>query len=306
MAKLEGSGARAVNELLDEGRQYQEWLAALEAKRAVTPTHIYARVQADYCARLQRVSEQLAAHKSAVEEMLASLTDRLTSLDIDDAKWRDEREEAALRALVGEFTEEQRIEAVARADAAAAGIEQERAATLAEVARLRGAMEGGAEQLARGAADAGAVSRHMESAPAGEPGVAATAPGAVDTTAEAGMSSGVQPLWMGSDEAGTAAAPINATSGEQAAGFDELSFIKSMATSAGAAAPVADAPPGGDPDAHDAAGEARARELRESIPSFLKDVPAEQVKTLKCQECGTLNYPTEWYCERCGAELAAL
>jgi len=33
---------------------------------------------------------------------------------------------------------------------------------------------------------------------------------------------------------------------------------------------------------------------------------AEQVKTLKCQECGTLNYPTEWYCERCGAELAAM
>ncbi|MFI5243145.1 MAG: hypothetical protein ACHQRL_09060, partial [Gemmatimonadales bacterium] len=32
----------------------------------------------------------------------------------------------------------------------------------------------------------------------------------------------------------------------------------------------------------------------------------EQVKTLKCNECGALNYPTEWYCERCGAELAAL
>jgi uncharacterized OB-fold protein len=30
------------------------------------------------------------------------------------------------------------------------------------------------------------------------------------------------------------------------------------------------------------------------------------VKTLKCGECGTLNRPTEWYCERCGAELAAL
>jgi uncharacterized OB-fold protein len=30
------------------------------------------------------------------------------------------------------------------------------------------------------------------------------------------------------------------------------------------------------------------------------------VKTLKCQECSTMNYPTEWYCERCGAELAAL
>ena len=32
----------------------------------------------------------------------------------------------------------------------------------------------------------------------------------------------------------------------------------------------------------------------------------EQSKTLKCTECGAMNYPTEWYCERCGAELAAL
>jgi hypothetical protein len=45
---------------------------------------------------------------------------------------------------------------------------------------------------------------------------------------------------------------------------------------------------------------------RESVPSFLRDVPSEQVKTLKCQECGTMNYPTEWYCERCGGELAAM
>ena len=29
-------------------------------------------------------------------------------------------------------------------------------------------------------------------------------------------------------------------------------------------------------------------------------------KSLKCGECGAKNLPTEWYCERCGAELAAL
>jgi hypothetical protein len=29
-------------------------------------------------------------------------------------------------------------------------------------------------------------------------------------------------------------------------------------------------------------------------------------KTLRCGECGTLNYPTEWYCERCGGALAAM
>jgi hypothetical protein len=27
-------------------------------------------------------------------------------------------------------------------------------------------------------------------------------------------------------------------------------------------------------------------------------------KTLRCTECGTMNLPTEWYCERCGGELA--
>jgi len=33
---------------------------------------------------------------------------------------------------------------------------------------------------------------------------------------------------------------------------------------------------------------------------------SQVIKTLKCSECGSMNYPTEWYCERCGGELAAL
>ena len=32
----------------------------------------------------------------------------------------------------------------------------------------------------------------------------------------------------------------------------------------------------------------------------------EEAKTLRCQECGSMNYPTEWYCERCGAELTVV
>lgn len=45
---------------------------------------------------------------------------------------------------------------------------------------------------------------------------------------------------------------------------------------------------------------------------FSKPVPTppegrpEVNKTLKCPECGTPNYPTEWYCERCGGELATM
>ena len=37
-----------------------------------------------------------------------------------------------------------------------------------------------------------------------------------------------------------------------------------------------------------------------------RDTSGEGVKSLKCGECSALNYPTEWYCERCGAELASL
>jgi hypothetical protein len=36
------------------------------------------------------------------------------------------------------------------------------------------------------------------------------------------------------------------------------------------------------------------------------DARPEVNKTLKCPECGTPNYPTEWYCERCGGELATM
>ncbi len=36
------------------------------------------------------------------------------------------------------------------------------------------------------------------------------------------------------------------------------------------------------------------------------DGDEEGVKTLKCKECGTMNLPTEWYCESCGGELATL
>jgi hypothetical protein len=50
-----------------------------------------------------------------------------------------------------------------------------------------------------------------------------------------------------------------------------------------------------------------AANVTESNPIVLKPQGgAERHKTLKCQECGTMNYPTEWYCERCGAELAAV
>lgn len=50
-------------------------------------------------------------------------------------------------------------------------------------------------------------------------------------------------------------------------------------------------------------------EDEDDVPSVLgRPTPrtSQAIKTLKCAECGSMNYPTEWYCERCGGELAAL
>jgi hypothetical protein len=112
-------------------------------------------------------------------------------------------------------------------------------------------------------------------------------------------------------EAPRAPTPLTPTGG---VGFDELEFLKSVVDSRGR--PVNPTPSTSQPatgadslNSFPAAGlpsESHVPRQSTQVPSFLKDVPSEQVKTLKCQECSTMNYPTEWYCERCGAELAAL
>ena len=48
-----------------------------------------------------------------------------------------------------------------------------------------------------------------------------------------------------------------------------------------------------------------------SAPKVPPPAPAPEVeapadgKSLRCRGCGTMNFPSEWYCERCGGELAA-
>src|SRR5258708_2905205 len=76
-----------------------------------------------------------------------------------------------------------------------------------------------------------------------------------------------------------------------AAPQDELAFLRSVTIDA--ASPAA----GGRGAPNPAGFTAGEREDRAGQTA---------TKTLKCGECGSMNRPTEWYCERCGAELAAL
>lgn len=49
-----------------------------------------------------------------------------------------------------------------------------------------------------------------------------------------------------------------------------------------------------------------AANVASNNPLSLKSSAKGDIKTLKCRECGAMNDPTEWYCERCGAELSGV
>ena len=76
--------------------------------------------------------------------------------------------------------------------------------------------------------------------------------------------------------------------------IDELAFLKSVTDDEKNA-----------PSPRRASG-AQYQVEQDVAPEAPLDENAPVEKTLKCRECGTMNVATEWYCENCGAELAAL
>jgi len=133
-------------------------------------------------------------------------------------------------------------------------------------------------------------------------------------------------LWYpsGKEGAGAGGGPAPGGSGQK---MDELAFLKSVTNeptaprraSGGfskvappeppqAAAPPTPPPPPSMPHPPSAPVITTADPFASKAPpaDAKRGSQANVPKTLKCGECGTLNRPTEWYCERCGAELAAL
>lgn len=356
------SPVSAVGALMEERRRFEAWLAALEARRAETPKHVFTRVHADYTSRLESVIERLVAHTDGLRAELTSLSTRIASLDEQQHRARDERAEAELRAHVGELTENAWKEMLAASDALIASLAAQHSAAEEDLRRTR-------ELLA-----------DAERPPTPVPPAAqvTTAPpnaGAPQATADAAARKATEPPVAVPDTAlGGAhvpeaepahpdgAVPPNGKPGAEPragdASFDELAFLQSVVDvsngekpaaatrpptapparptgSAPAAQPPAAQPPAApqrrepftarkpEPRPEDRIqkqGEATAPLIRPKAggssslaanisgnnPIVLKDKASESAKTLKCAECGAMNYPTEWYCERCGAELASL
>src|SRR6202049_2441662 len=107
MAEKEPVSLDALNGLLKERQRYEEWLAALEEKRASTPEAVYQRVQADYQTRLREVSGNLAKVAGELRENIDALTVRLEEISRQERQQREARQEAELRAAVGEYNDKQ-------------------------------------------------------------------------------------------------------------------------------------------------------------------------------------------------------
>jgi TolA-binding protein len=279
MAEKEPVSLDALNGLLKERQRYEEWLAALEDKRATTPDSVYQRVQSDYQTRLREVSSKLAERAGELRENIDALTVRLEEISRQERQQREARQEAELRAAVGEYTDKQWKEIGGAWDKELARLVKEKGAVDAQLNELSrifalSVKEKQAEAIAAGRPVSGDGSRPPISPVVPRPAIpeppTLNAPARVEQPAAARSQ---QPSQN----------PPNNRSP-----FDEFPVLR---PGGGAGTPPSTAvatPP--------------------SVPKTggTQDPRSEQHKTLKCPECGAANYPTEWYCERCGGELATM
>ena len=339
----QGKPMDAITSLLAERQRFESWIATLETRKASTPPHVYTRVRADYEKRLQAVLDQLAGRTSELESAVSGLATRVSELMQDENAKRDERAEAELRAAVGEFTPEQWEDLSEKSAAEIARLEALRNEVGSELAAVQElllqatkksdaitppesapaiAAAPPAPQPAAPAPVAPAarsVPDFVPPPPARLPGSAPAAPrrpgASPDFDELAFLKSVVDPREAGGHGAPRAAGSSSPAPAPSSAADDFGALVsgarESAAAFGAASRPTSPStqrpsPPSQPTQAPSDFPTGERDRLSKSVPAFLKDVPAEQAKTLKCQECGTMNYPTEWYCERCGGELAAM
>ncbi|HMG13591.1 MAG TPA: hypothetical protein VK571_10455 [Gemmatimonadaceae bacterium] len=278
MAEKDPVSLDALNGLLKERQRYEEWLAALDEKRANTSASVYQRVQADYQTRLREVSSKLAERAGELRENIDALTLRLEDVSRQEAQQRDARQEAELRAAVGEYTDKQWKEIGGAWDKELARLVKEKAALDAQLTELNRIFALSMKEKAAGAIAAGRVNTEDGSRPPISPVVPRPAipePPTLNPPARA-----EQPM------AGRSQQPQSNPSGRSP--FDDFPVLRPGGGSGAPPSTAVATPP--------------------SVPKTggTQDPRSEQPKTLKCPECGAANYPTEWYCERCGGELATM
>lgn len=310
MAKAPSKSTAAIQRLLEERRQYEAWIARIDAAGGAAPSTVRTRVRSDYEARLNAVIEELKVHAEAARLMAAQRKEMRRELQAKETQAAERLAEAELRHAVGEYDESQWTQ-----------VHKESLAELVSVREELGSVDEDISQLE----ELEQLVRARPSAPPAPPPAAHAPPPAApatpaNVTVAASAVTGTMPR-VGSPPRPPAPAPHSAPAprpgpdqskaAEKPAMIDELAFLKSVTEDEkrGIATPA----PGTTPTLGRRSGaQFQPSEPANNRPAPVNPAPApvndepEPVRTLKCRECGTMNLPTEWYCESCGAELAAL
>lgn len=287
MAKTTDTEA-TIESLLEQRTQYEEWLLRLDTSGDKASPSVRQRVRGDYQARLDQVMEQLRSRGATIAEELERQHASQAEIDRERRSAEEALAEAEVRHSVGEYDQGEWKRLV---DQSKKEIEQLRGKLRtigAEITRLTEIQALIAAPRSGGAPAAPAT-------PAAGPSPRAARPEVVE---QAPMFSHVGESF--DEPANPPPAPKRPQPEAPAPPGDELEFLKSVSdeepsrmagrppTSPTTTAPTATAP------------------AKPPEPATTPKAGTGVAKTLKCGECGTLNRPTEWYCERCGAELAGV
>lgn len=244
MVPSEASRAEALDALLADKRRHEGYLQRLEERREATPPSLFARLHAEYSARLADLQRRALAEAATLAEGLAEDEAAVVEVEARLATITEERAEGELRAAVGEYDPRSWAKKLAALNAAISAVEGERDARLAALEHRRALL----------AEASGAV----EGMPIPELPVVPPP--------------SIRPITPPSPTSAPAEGP--------------------RGTSIDTALPLPAGPLVGPTES--------------STPAESGTAVPESGKSLRCEGCGTPNFPTEWYCERCGGELAAV
>jgi hypothetical protein len=296
MSKAKTNALDALRGLIAERQQYEQWISALDAKREATPEHVFERVQNDYKGRLDRVLKDIHGYADELQQSISTLSSRLVEVAREEDTRREGLQEAELRAAVGEYEAKQWQQLKGETEQALAKIAADRAALDSQLGELRAIQklsEMGSGSPPEGAMPAGAKATDQAELlrPADSQRTAVAAGAAPSTRPDDRAVTAAPSREPASPQSRAPSAPAAASAAQQASSLE---------------------PPGAAPPTAATAGAAKARTMR-TPPGGVSAVRSkpdasrpDAAKTLKCPECGTANYPTEWYCERCGGELATM
>ncbi len=301
MARKRDKSASEIQRLLEDRRRIEQWLQRLAMAADKTPPAVRERVQGDYETRLTAVVEELKGYADDIHSSLSDLHGRRDDFKGQEREATEELAEAELRHAVGEFGEAEWREKKGSILERLITIREGLAETEEEITELEEVLDAVESPPAPAAEPARSSGAHVV------PQAAASAPaerlslgselGLRDLSrAPARVEPPPPPRVEQRPEPAPEPEPVLEPESRSEDFGDELAFLKAVTDEKRPAESSRRGP--ARPAAVEKASEAPA--VGQSRPSVINQ------RTLKCGECGAMNLPTEWYCDRCGAELAAL